>query len=235
MTLGRMLLGSVVSLAAGSAIAQATTDARFSTTTLDVGGHGEAHLPPDVATIEVGVAARAAKAAAAEAQAAAAMTQVIGVLKARGIAPRDIQTSELGVEPQYAEENGGPQRLTGYLARYRVSVRVEDLTGLGSAIDAAVDAGANDVGPIEFGLKSPGSAEGLARLAAVKDLEDKAEAYANAAGYKIRRLVNLSETGTGGLVLQPRPVLAMAKAATPVEAGEITVSVDITGEFELAR
>jgi uncharacterized protein YggE len=44
----------------------------------------------------------------------------------------------------------------------------------------------------------------------------------------------LSETGPGGVVLQERP-FAMAKAETPIEAGEITVSVDVSGEFELTR
>jgi uncharacterized protein YggE len=49
--------------------------------------------------------------------------------------------------------------------------------------------------------------------------------------------VNLSEASAGAA--QPRPMLAMtaerAAVPTPVETGEITVSVDVTGEFELAH
>jgi uncharacterized protein YggE len=115
---------AVLGLAATPAIAQSGSDAHFAATTLDLGGHGETRLPPDMATIDLGVDAHAAKAAVAEAQAAAAMTRVIAVLKARGVAPADIQTSGLAVTPQYADENAAPQRPVGYLARYRLSVRV---------------------------------------------------------------------------------------------------------------
>ena len=71
----------------------------------------------------------------------------------------------------------------------------------------------------------------------MKDLDDKAQIFADAAGYHIRRLVNLSEASA--VAAQPRPMMAMvagrAEATTPVETGEITVSVDVTGEFELAH
>ena len=237
MTLGRILLGASLSLAAVPTLAQALSDARFAATTLDVSAHGEAHVPPDMATIGFGVEARAARAAPAQAQASAAMARVIGVLKARGIAAKDIQTSSVSLSPQYVYANGEPPRLTGYVASDQITVRVTDLAGLGAAIDAVVDAGATNVGDVRFGLESPGSAEAFARLDAVKALEDKAAAYASAAGYRIGRLVNLTEpaeTGGGPPMMAPQAA-ARAMARTPIEPGELTVSVDVTGEFELTR
>lgn len=117
-----------------------------------------------------------------------------------------------------------------------MTVTTRDLAHLGPLVDTAAGAGATNVGQITFGLKNQGSAANFARLAAVKDLDDKAQIYADAAGYHIRRLVNLSEATieTPG----PRPMMAMARVAeapTPVETGLITVGVDVTGEFELTH
>ena len=221
---------------AQAAAADTAFDARFAATTLDLSGHGEAHLPPDMATIDLGVTTTAPTAAEAMARNAAAMTKVVAALRAKGLGGQDIATSTLGLAPQYAYPQGQPAELTGYQATNRMTVTLSDLALVGPVADAAVSAGANDAGQISFGLKSRAAAENFARLAAVKALDDKAATLADAAGYHIRRLVNLTEAAneTG-----PRPRMMMAAgkgpATTPVETGEVVVSVDVTGEFELTH
>jgi uncharacterized protein YggE len=222
-------------LIAQSASAQ-TSDARFAATTLDLSGHGEARLPPDLATIDLGVGAAAPTAVEAMAQNAAAMTRVVAAIRAKGVAERDIATSTLSLAPQYAYPQGQAPQLTGYQATNRVTVTLDDLTQVGAVVDAAVAGGANEAGQITFGLKSRASAENFARLAAIKALDDKAQVMADAAGYHIRRLVNLSEAGAAP---SPQPFVAMARIqaapVTPVETGEVVVTVDVHGEFELTH
>lgn len=231
-----LLAAALLAAAAAPAIAQTTSDARFAATTLDLSGHGEARLPPDMASLDLGVATTAPGAAEAMAQNAAAMTRVIAAVRAKGVAEHDIATSTLALAPQYAYPQGQAAQLTGYQATNRVTVTLSDLTLVGSVVDAAVGAGANEAGQIRFDLRSRASAETFARLAAIKALDDKAAAMADAAGYHIRRLVNLSESGA---VVSPQPVAMMARAAslplTPVETGEVVVSVDVRGEFELTH
>jgi uncharacterized protein YggE len=228
------LAAALVAQAAG---AQGVSDTRFAATTLDLTGHGEARQPPDLATIDLGVTTDAASAQAAMAQNAAAMTAVIAAVRGKGVGPREIMTSTLGLAPQYAYAQGQPARLTGYQATDRITVTLTDLGLVGPVVDAAVGAGANDAGQISFGLKSRASAESFARLAAIKALDDKAAAMADAAGYHIRRLVNLSEaSATQGP--QPRMFRSAQVAAvpvTPVETGEVVISVDVAGEFELTH
>ena len=228
------IAGLATALAAQAALADPTSDARFAATTLDLTGHGEAHAPPDMASIDLGVTTTAPTAAEAMAQNAAAMTRVIAAVRARDVADRDIATSTLSLAPQYAYPQGEPQRLTGYQATNRVAVSLADLTKVGAVVDAAVAAGANESGQISFGLRSRASAENFARLAAVKALDDRAATLADAAGYHIRRLVNLSEA-SAEQGPQPRMMMAAGKSATPVETGEVVVSVDVTGEFELTH
>lgn len=116
---------------------------------------------------------------------------------------------------------------------------VDDLASLGPVIDAATAAGANQINGVNFGLKDPRAAEDAARLAAVNDLRAKADLYAQATGYRLGRLIRLSEGGADAVV----PVRVMATAAprvqgvpvTPVSPGELTVRIDITASYELVK
>jgi uncharacterized protein YggE len=233
------LLLAAASLAAQAQPAPAPAGAMFGATTLDLSAYGEARTAPDMATISLGVESDGATAAQAMAANARAMAQVTGALRRSDVAQRDMQTSSLSLSPQYVYAQNQPPRLTGYKASNQLTVTVNDLSRIGDIADATVAAGATDVGQISFGLANPRSAEDTARIAAVKALEDKASLYANAVGYRIVRLVNLSE-GAVWSPAPPRPLMMRAAAmaapaVTPVEAGEMKVRIDITGVFELAR
>jgi uncharacterized protein YggE len=211
--------------------------AAFSATTLRLSASGEADRPPDMATVVLGVETTASTAADASRSNAELMSRVISALKASNVADRDTQTSQLSLAPQYAYEPNHPPRLTGYQASNQVRVMIRDLSKLGRVADAVVNAGATNVGEITFGLSTPLEAENSARLAAVKALEDKATLYAQATGYRIGRLVNLTEGGAAGPV-RPMPMMALAAkadVATPVATGLVTVHIDVTGVFELVK
>jgi uncharacterized protein YggE len=209
-------------------------DPAFGATTLNLSAHGAVQAAPDEATITLGVETKAASAGAAMSQNAQRMNAVIAALRVVGVAAKDIRTSNLSLNAQYDYPPNAPPRPTGYQASNEVTVTIEDLSRLGPAIDAVTAAGANQIQGIGFGLKASQAAEDAARLEAVKALRAKAELYAQASGYHVARLVNLSESGG----YEPGPIrpMAMAKmAATPVTAGELTVRADVSAVFELAR
>jgi len=228
---------------AGAALAQTAQDSApgvmFRATTLNISAFGEVRAAPDQASISLGVQTLAPTAAQAMSQNADQMTRVIAALKRGGIEAKDIQTSGLSLSAQYAYEENKPPRLTGYQASNQVAIKVHDLDKLGPTLDAVVAVGANQINGISFGLKDPQAAEDVARLKAVQALQAKAQLYAGATGYRATRLINLSE-GTG-YVQPPRPLFramaaeAAAPAPTPVEAGELTVRMDVSGLYELTR
>jgi uncharacterized protein YggE len=239
--MGLALAGSAAAPAAmaqnaGSAAGE--SDAAFRATTLNLAAFGETRLAPDMASINLGVTTEAATAAGAMQANSARMTQVLAALRKGGIAEKDVQTSQLSVEAQYAYEQNQPPKLTGYRAANQVTVTVRDLSRLGQAVDAVVAAGANQVGQINFGLADPAAAETAAREAAVKALAAKADLYARATGHRVLRLVSLSETG-GFSPPTPVAMVAMSarfeKAETPVSPGEVRVRIDVTGVYELTR
>lgn len=226
--------------AAPAAYAQAPTagDTMFHATTLNISAFGESRVAPDMASIGLGVNTDAPTAAQALSANAAEMSKVMAALTAAGIAAKDIKTSNLSLNAQYDYEANQPPRMRGYQASNSVTVIVHDLTRLGQAIDATVKAGANQVNGISFGVSDPGAAEDAARQKAVKALMAKASLYAIASGYKVARLVSLSEGG-GYQAPQPMPMMAMARmekdSASPVSAGEMSLRIDVSAVYELSR
>lgn len=226
---------------AAPAVAQApppAADTMFRATTFHLSAYGQTRVAPDMASITLGVMTEGRTAAEALGANAARMTAVMAALKKAGIAERDIQTSNLNLNPQYRYAENQPPVLIGYQASNQVTITVHDLKRLGAAVDATVNAGANQVHGISFGLDDPTAAENAAREAAVKALAAKADLYARATGYRIARLVTLSEGG-GYVAPPPMPMMAvraqMKDESTPVSGGELSVRIDITGLYEVAR
>jgi uncharacterized protein YggE len=231
--------GAVLAFSPSAAVlAQAAEgDAAFHATTLNLSAFGETRIAPDQATITLGVSTVNPTAAGAMAANRDRMNATVAALKAHGIEARDIQTSNLSLNAQYSYAQNQPPKLTGYQAANTVAVTVRDLARLGPTVDAVVQAGANEINGIAFGLSNPQAAEDQARREAVKALSAKAALYADATGYRLARLVSLSEEG-GYSPPQPKLFatarLAAAPAPTPVEPGELSVRITVTGAYELA-
>ncbi|OYU69809.1 MAG: hypothetical protein CFE28_07190 [Alphaproteobacteria bacterium PA2] len=213
-------------------------DTLFHATTLNLSAYGETRIAPDMASISLGVNTDAPTAAQALTANAAQMNRVMTALTAAGVAAKDIQTSNLSLNAQYDYEANQSPKLRGYQATNTVTIIVHDLKKLGQAVDATVKAGVNQVNGISFGVSDPSAAEDAARQKAVKALLAKANLYANASGYKVARLVSLSESG-GYQAPQPMPMMAMARmekdAGSPVAGGELSLRIDVSAVYELNK
>ena len=214
-------------------------------TLLTVSADGKSERAPDLALFNAGVTTQGKTAAEALGANSAAMTRVIAALKRAGIADRDIQTSNLNINPVYAEPRRLPDGSTeqrahtivGYQVNNSVSVRQRQLGDYGKVIDTLVTAGANQVNGPSFMLDKPDAALDAARTEAMGKARARADLYARAAGLKVVRIVSISE---GGGYSPPMPVMyRMAAqdsvgAAAPVAAGEVSLNVNVTVQFELA-
>ena len=238
-------LAALILASATAAAAQTTpstpvvADTMFRATTLNLAANGESEVAPDKATITLGVQTDAPTAEAAIRENANKMSRVIAALKRGGLTDREIQTSNLSLNPQYVYQENLPPRLTGYQASNQVVITVRELNRLGQIVDATVNAGADNVGGISFGIDNPTEAENRARLEAVEALRAKAELYAKAMGYRVARLVTMTEGGGYTPVPPPMPMMMRAEAAkfdsTPVQPGELKVRVDVSATYELTR
>jgi uncharacterized protein YggE len=230
-TLTAFLTSTALTLAlSGAALADGV--ARLVTVT----GEGTVQAAPDIATITLGVTTEGKTAAEAMAANTAAQTRVFERLRAAGIEDRDMQTSNLSVNPNWQNvDPNQPARVVGYVANNMVTVRVRMLDSLGAVLDAAVSDGANSMNGLSFGLAEPRPAMDSARAAAVADAMAKAKLLVEAAGSTLGPVQSITENGGFS---NPMPMFraeADAPASpVPVAGGEVGVSVSVTVVFEIA-
>jgi uncharacterized protein len=202
---------------------------------ITVTGEGHAFARPDQVHITMGVVSESKTAAVALSNNNTKMDALIKTLSGKGIADKDILTSNFSVNPQYRYDNvGGQQRSTliGYQVSNDVQVKIRNLSSLGDILDAVVTSGANNVNGINFSLAEPAPVLDQARIKAMTDAKRKAEIYANAAGVKIGRVLYITESS--GMIQPPRPMgikmraYAPQEASVPIATGEQESSASIT-------
>lgn len=235
--LNRFVLGTALALAIPTAaVAQAQPDAAIAGTRLDVVAEGYATRIPDIARISAGVVTQAPTATEAIRQNSARMNAVRAALGRAGIADRDIQTSNISLQPDYRYAENQPPQLTGYRASNEVSVRFRDIARTGRILDALVAEGANQINGPSLEIDRPEAALDEARTAAIATARARAELYARALNMRVVRVIGVSETGAA--MPMPRP-MAMARAQSAdaatanIDAGEQRLSVALTVSFEL--
>lgn len=206
-------------------------------TTITLMGRGAIEKAPDMAMINVGVQVEAKTAADAMAQQASQMNGVFAAVKASGIAERDMQTGSMSLNPVYEYPNNARPRLTGYQASNAITIKVRKLDTLGKTLDAVVKGGGNTINGISFSVDQPEKFQNEARVEAIRDAAAKAELYAQAVGYKVKRIVTISEQEY--YPQPPMPVMMrmqdMAAEATPIAAGEVSLVQTVNVVFELTK
>ena len=229
-------LAAATALSTPALAQQASITQSIAGTRLDVTATGEVTRVPDLAIISAGVITRASSARSALQQAANKMARVRAALSRAGVADRDIQTSNINLNPDYAYENNRPPRLTGYNASNQVTVRFRDIANAGEILDALVAEGANSINGPTLTIDRPEAALDEARTRAIAAGRSRAELYARSMGLRVARVVAVSESG-GSYPVPPPMVMMRAEAAsdasTKIDPGEQKLQVTLAMTFEL--
>lgn len=208
-------------------------------TTITLTGRSTVDHAPDIAMITLGVQVEAPSAAAAMQQQAKQMNDVFTAVKASGVADRDMQTSNLSLNPVYDYPKNGKAVLRGYQASNQITIKVRKLDALGKTLDAVVKGGGNTINGVSFSIDRPEPLQDEARVAAIKDAAARAELYAKAVGYRVKRIVTVSENEffqpPQPVMMQMRREVANDAAPTPVSAGEVSLTATVSVTFELTR
>lgn len=210
-------------------------------TLLTVHASSTTRAAPDLAIVMLGVSARGETAQAAQAAQSARMTAVMQSARAAGVEDRDVQTVGFSLEPQYAYPRGGAPRITGYVSRNTVSIRVRDLSRVSGLIDATVAEGANELQGVQFTFQDEEASRDAARAQALQTARARADTYAEAAGMRLVRMLSITEPGGAA---PPYPVDGRGRAwnmsapeqaasATQIRPGELDAQSSVTVVFEL--
>lgn len=206
--------------------------------TISVTGVGRVATAADVLLLDLAVENQAATASEALAANNKQTTAVLSALRDRGIEERDIQTTQLSINPVFARQepdDTGPPRIVGYQARNGLSVRLRNLQGAGTVIDDVVQAGGDAIRieGISFSFADPSGLLTEARKRAIEDARVRARQLADGFGVELGKVTSVSESDFNG----QRPIrefAALSLADTPIAPGESEITLQITVEHEIS-
>lgn len=249
-----LLLASALLLTApAQAQVAGTPDQLAATPVVRVSIQENLRLPPDEATINVGVEGRKPTAVAALAEAKAKVERLVAAIRAAGIAERDIQTEGVNISADYRYEQVGGvgrQQLVGYVASNQVRIKTRRIDRLSQLLDQLTAAGATNIYGPSFSLADPLPLRREARKRAMARGEQEAAEYATNAGFSRVRLLSVEEgissrssdivvTGSRlSNVPPPPPPAPMAERGGgygQINPGQIEVSVVLTLVYRMER
>lgn len=236
----RILVAVALTAASSWAIAQQPSPRPLRPATLQVTGRAKVAAAPDRVYIDLGVTTQAQKSQAAAAQNAKRVSAVITAVKRAAGGGAQLTTTQYSIGASYNyPRDGGTPTITGYTASNVVQVRLDDLEKIGRVIDAATQAGSNNVQDIRFALRDEQALRGEALREAALDARQDAATLAGALGLRIVRVRKVDEQSPAvmaPLVYPQARQFARVESApsTPVEAGTIDVSATITLTVEVA-
>ena len=197
-------------------------------------GQGSITGAPDTVTVVLGVQTQGPSAKGALDANTQQATALINMLKGRGVAEADLQTSQLSVNPSYNPANG---RISGYEVINQVTATLHNIAAAGGIIDAAgeVAGDAVRVQQLSFSIDDDSAMRATARADAVKQAQAQARQMADAAGVRLGRIRSISEISTPPPSPMSRQSMdAAVGAAVPLQPGtqKLTVSVDVVYDID---
>lgn len=161
-----------------------------SETLLSVSASGQADTRPDEAQFQTGVQNWAGNAEAASQATQEDIAEIVSALRELGIEEDDIQTSAVNVQRiDWGDRRGQFQ------AANTLTVRVRDIDKAGAAVTAATGVGANIVSGPDLRMSDPEAAANTAYANAYAAALSRAEAYAEAAGMEVSRVLYIRDAG----------------------------------------
>ena len=229
------LLLAVSAFPSAAAAQQSSITQTIAGTRLDINATGEVTRVPDIAVISAGVVSRAPTATDALQDSANRMNRVLAALKSAGVADRDVQTSNVSLNPEYRYPQNEAPQLVAYTASNSITVRFRDIRSAGKILDALVREGANQINGPTLTIDKPEAALDEARAKAIAIGRARADLYARSLGMRVVRVVSVDESGGSYPVPPPMPVMARAydSAQTKIEPGEQKLQVNLAMVFEL--
>jgi len=207
-------------------------------------GEAVEEVAPDIATLRFGVVSERASAAEAAQENAKTIDGIVADLKNMGVGEIDVQTQDLRLKPLVVEDRDpkgkpAPNRKF-YRAQHDLAVRLHEMARLGDIAGKLIDKGVNSFQGVDFDYSDPAAKRDVLRAAAMADARRRAEIYAQAAGLRLGRILEIRPIEEGAS--QPR-VDGVRMAATapsadrtiPLQAGSRHISARVEVVWALSR
>jgi uncharacterized protein len=239
---GALAIGALSVLWYVSAYAR-TTRPESAWNTFTVSATGDAVGIPDVGEISFSVNTESGRElSTAQEENTKKMNEITAFLKEAGVSEEDIQTTSYNISPRYqyfpcTGASCRPAETVGYTISQTVRVKLRDLGKSGEVISGAVSRGANGVTGPNFVVDDTTAVEDEARAEAIEKAQKKAKTIAEQSGFRLGKLINISEGGDVGMPYYESKGMDMAMGAAAQSAPtpnfqpgsqEVNVSVSLT-------
>jgi len=196
-----------------------------------VSGSGTISRDPDRATLSVSIVSNNDVAAAATSANNRLFDALVARMRGAGIPADAVKTSSYDLnfvpKPPPGDNYKPPQ--TGYIVTRGLSIAIDNLSSVGSVIDAAVAAGVTQLNGVNYGLRDERGAHAAALAAAVEDAAAQAAAIAQAAHMHLGAIRRITSVQSPPIFAARAVTLAArAPAAVPTEITPSSVEVHAT-------
>jgi uncharacterized protein YggE len=225
-----MFWALLVVAVATSAFSQIQTCTSPTGRSVTVNGSATLHLVPDRVSFSVGVETESANVAQAFKQNTAKVNQVIADLKQRGVTSQQIQTSNFSITSR--DQEG--KKLDKYRVSNLVTVTRESTADVGELLQAAVSAGANEAGSLQFFVANQRAAELQGLEMAFQNARVKAEKLAALSGKVLGDVHCVSDQGTfPAYGYAAAEAITVTASAPSIETGVQDLGFRVSAVFEL--
>ncbi len=209
--------------------------------TISVAAVGEVYARPDLALTSFSVVAEEKTAVDALTKNSESMNKVIGFLKDSGIEDKDLKTTTFRINPRYEWRNGsqysyppsGERVLIGYEVTQALQVKIRDMSQIGVLIEGATNAGATEVGSLEFTFDNEDELKKQAREQAIDKAKVKAKELARQLGVGLGRITNFSESAISPVFYDAREAYGLGGSAPEIETGENLIQSTVIITYEI--
>lgn len=182
---------------------------------------------PDIAKVQIGVQTLNKELEPAINENNKKADAVIAALRQQGVAEKDIKTAYFSVYPQRDYQNSKPNEIIGYQVDNTISVVLRDLKSVGKALQATLDAGANNISGLTFTIEDPEPLRRDARLKAIQDARKQAEDIAAAAGIKLGNIITINDIASSVPGIYREYDKAAISESVPVQPGQLEMTVQV--------
>lgn len=210
---------------------------------LVVQAQGQVAATPDQLQMRLGVITEAAQAGTALEQNNQRMNSMMQGLNQVGITDDELATGQFQIRPEWSRPPrptpaNWQREIVGYQVSNELLVTTTKVELAGKLLGLAQQAGANQIGGLQFGLADPTSEQQKAIEIATAKAIRKAETMAAAAGVKLGAIQSIT-LNPSFAAPQPRMMMAEASLASadsvPVTAGTVDVAATVKIVYQIMQ
>jgi uncharacterized protein YggE len=215
----------------GFALADTGTTPSAENATVTVGAEATVERTPDRATVTVAAVGRGETAAAARDNLSGDADAVESALEAEGA---NVTSSRYSISPEYDYANSGREQV-GYVAVHTIAAETDDIDTVGTLIDAAVDADADRVDGVSYGLsdETRQAAQDAALTTAMANARDNAGTLAAAEDRSVGDALTIQTSQQSQTRFYAEAATTSGDSATSISPGPLTVQTTVQVTYEL--